>query len=137
MGNKLSVFASIFAITILLTGTISPSILTFEPADAAKAQGKSVTQYGSKTAGIVCGDRLCSEIAGGRAAFEAEMESFGEEAAPVRGFFDVKDIISSLKDATKAAQDKAETRINQVYSKINAIEQREKHKLREIELNNR
>ena len=40
-------------------------------ADAAKAQGKTSTQYGQKTIGIVCGDRLCSEIVGGRAAFEA------------------------------------------------------------------
>jgi len=40
-------------------------------ADAAKSQGKTAKQYGHTTIGIVCGDRLCSEIVGGRAAFEA------------------------------------------------------------------
>ena len=101
MSNRLSVFASIFAITILLTGTISPSLLIYEPAEAAKAQGKTSKQFGKKTAGIVCGDRLCSEPA----------------TAPVRGFLGIDDLVSSLDDATKAARDKAEKRINEVYSK--------------------
>ncbi len=48
-------------------------------ADAIKAQGKSTNQYGSKTASIVCGDRLCSEIPGGRAAFEAGTVPVEEE----------------------------------------------------------
>ena len=33
----------------------------FEQAEALKAEGKPAQRYGSATAGIVCGDRLCSE----------------------------------------------------------------------------
>jgi len=52
-------------------------------ADAIKAQGKLTNQYGKATASIVCGDRLCSEIPGGRAAFEAGEVPVEEEEAEV------------------------------------------------------
>ncbi len=45
-------------------------VSSFMDADATKAKGVSTSQYGSATAGIVCGDRLCSEYPGGRAEFE-------------------------------------------------------------------
>src|SRR3990167_9269803 len=35
-------------------------------ADAEKGQGVPSSSYGSKNKGIVCGDRLCSEIPGGK-----------------------------------------------------------------------
>ena len=42
-------------------------------ASALKASGTSSGSYGAANANIVCGDRLCSEYPGGRAAFEASM----------------------------------------------------------------
>jgi len=54
-----------------------------QDADAIKAQGKSVNQYGSKTASIICGDRLCSEYPGGYEQFRKEQgqsSKIGDEA---------------------------------------------------------
>ena len=57
----------------LLVFTIIPLVLSIgimpalpysdliQDAEALKAQGKPIWRYGSATAGIVCGDRLCSE----------------------------------------------------------------------------
>lgn len=67
---KLTALAVLFAVTILLTGVIVTSTY-IQSADAAKGQGVSTSSYGSKTKGTVCGDRLCSEIPGGREAWEA------------------------------------------------------------------
>jgi len=61
--------------------TVALTTNLVDDADAIKAQGKPTTQYGSKTASIVCGDRLCSEIPGGREAFEAGTVP-AEEAEP-------------------------------------------------------
>ena len=41
---------------------LSIAIVFSAEADATKSQGKSGWKYGSATAGIVCGDKLCSEI---------------------------------------------------------------------------
>jgi len=41
-------------------------------ADAEKGQGVPSSSYGSKNKGIVCGDRLCSEIPGGKDAIKNE-----------------------------------------------------------------
>src|SRR3990172_4744695 len=41
-------------------------------ADAEKGQGVPSNSYGSKNKGIVCGDRLCSEIPGGKDAIKNE-----------------------------------------------------------------
>ncbi len=57
--------------------------LTSEPftdASALKSKGTSVGNFGSSTASIVCGDRLCSEYLGGRAEFEESMRM----ASPTR-----------------------------------------------------
>ena len=70
----------IFAlIPLILTIGITPAINSgFLPeADALKAKGKPAWKYGSGTAGIVCGDRLCSEIA-------AESEKSEPEPMPTK-----------------------------------------------------
>ena len=41
-------------------------------ADAEKGKGVPVSSYGSKNKGIVCGDRLCSEVPGGKDAIKKE-----------------------------------------------------------------
>ena len=67
---KLTALAVLFATSILFTGAIATSGV--QSADALKSEGVSVSSYGSKTKSLVCGDRLCSEIQGGREAWESE-----------------------------------------------------------------
>ena len=50
---------AIFAVSVLLTGTIAGTAVLLQPADALKSKGNSMTEIGSKK---VCGDRLCSEV---------------------------------------------------------------------------
>ena len=50
-------FRFFFALTLVL----GLALVFSAEADATKAQGKSGWKYGSATAGIVCGDKLCSE----------------------------------------------------------------------------
>ncbi len=66
---KLIFLAILLTTTILLTGTIVSSA-SIQYADAIKGQGVSSSSYGSKTKGMICGDRLCSEIPGGRESWE-------------------------------------------------------------------
>ncbi len=68
---KLTALAVLFATTILLSGAIVTST-SVQSVEALKAEGVSSSAYGSKTKGMVCGDRLCSEIPGGREAWEAQ-----------------------------------------------------------------
>ena len=68
---KLTALAVLFAVTILLTGTIFTSVST-QYAEAAKGQGVSSSQYGSQTKGMVCGDRLCSETSDDKKEFQKE-----------------------------------------------------------------
>jgi hypothetical protein len=58
-----SMLTAVFAVFILLTGTLVGSIDLLPQADAAamKAKGTGTNQYGSATKNKVCGDRLCSE----------------------------------------------------------------------------
>ncbi|MCV0401038.1 MAG: hypothetical protein K5777_03535 [Nitrosopumilus sp.] len=67
---KLTALAVLFATTILLTGAIVASS-SVQYADAMKGQGVSTKSFGSTTKGTVCGDRLCSDIPGGKEAWEA------------------------------------------------------------------
>jgi len=64
MNQKIK-YAGLIAILPLFMVAIAPDYL--ESADATKAQGSpgnsSPSSFGAKTAGIVCGDRLCSETA--------------------------------------------------------------------------
>lgn len=60
MSNK-TTFVVFFTISILLLGTMS-SLGFIQSVDALKGQGVPTSQYGSATKGIVCGDRLCSEV---------------------------------------------------------------------------
>ncbi|WP_420544554.1 hypothetical protein [Nitrosopumilus sp.] len=68
---KLTALAVLFATTILLSGAILTST-SVQSVDALKSQGVSISSYGSKTKEMVCGDRLCSEIPGGREAWEGQ-----------------------------------------------------------------
>jgi len=48
---------------------------------ALKSKGVYNTEINSK---LVCGDRLCSEIDGGRTTFEVEMKLYGQEEPQVK-----------------------------------------------------
>ena len=50
---------AMFAVSVLLTGTIAGPMAFVPSAEALKSKGNSMTEIGSKK---VCGDRLCSEI---------------------------------------------------------------------------
>jgi len=58
-----SILPAVFAVFVLLTGTIAGSIDLIPQTDAAamKAKGTGTNQFGSATKNKVCGDRLCSE----------------------------------------------------------------------------
>jgi len=64
---RVSNFTLIFLIPLILSIGIAPSLLFVDfsqEAEALKAVGpKGAKSYGSKNAGIVCGDRLCSQSA--------------------------------------------------------------------------
>ena len=59
MTNKIILLA-IFAVAVLLTGTIAGPLGLIQSADALKSKGNPKTEVNSKK---VCGDRLCSEPA--------------------------------------------------------------------------
>ncbi|QLH03339.1 hypothetical protein C5F47_07160 [Nitrosopumilus cobalaminigenes] len=61
MINKYN-FTIFFSASLLLLGAISGSFDLIQSADALKGQGVPSSQYGSDTKGIVCGDKLCSEV---------------------------------------------------------------------------
>ncbi|MDH5569948.1 MAG: hypothetical protein OEX98_09205 [Nitrosopumilus sp.] len=69
-------FTVLLTITILLTTSIVTSAGIIPDAEAMKAQGISVSKYGPQTKNQVCGDRLCSEIPGGRQAYEEQDSEF-------------------------------------------------------------
>lgn len=46
---------------VLILVLLGFSMVLISEIDATKAQGKSGWKYGAATAGIVCGDKLCSE----------------------------------------------------------------------------
>jgi len=75
--NKTLKYLVLLVLLPLFTVALTTNLVN--DADALKAQGKKTDQYGIKTANIVCGDRLCSEIVGGRAAYEAEEVPVEEE----------------------------------------------------------
>ena len=78
--NKTLKYLGLLILLPLFTVALTTNLVN--DADAIKAQGKSTNQYGKATASIVCGDRLCSEIPGGRAAFEAGEVPVEEEPEP-------------------------------------------------------
>lgn len=69
---KLTALAVLFATSILLTGAIFASS-SVQYADAIKGQGVSTASYGSST--NICGLQLCSDIPGGKEAWEAQRSS--------------------------------------------------------------
>lgn len=58
---------------------LAVALLAGQAGEAAKSGGAPLSAYGSANS-VVCGDRLCSEYPGGRAAFEAMMR--GETSPP-------------------------------------------------------
>ena len=61
MKHKTTFFA-LFTVSVLMLGTMAVPLNLVQSADATQGQGVSSSKYGSATKGIVCGDRLCSEI---------------------------------------------------------------------------
>ena len=53
-----TVIVAMFAIVVLVAGSISGPIAYLQPAEAIKSKGTGLPEIGSKK---VCGDRLCSE----------------------------------------------------------------------------
>ena len=74
--RKIVTYLALLAVLPMLTVAISDNYPT--DADGTKSQGENAPgrvgakSYGSANQNIVCGDRLCSEIPGGKAAFEKE-----------------------------------------------------------------
>jgi len=66
---KLMTFVVLFAATLMISGTVIGS-LSIQEVEAIKAKGVSTQKYGSSTG--ICGDKLCSEIPGGREAWEQQ-----------------------------------------------------------------
>jgi hypothetical protein len=50
------------ALALILVIPVLSLVVDFTPVDADKSKGTPINKYGSKTANIVCGDRLCSEV---------------------------------------------------------------------------
>ena len=67
------VFLSLIAVT-----------LSMDDAFALKSEGTSTSKYGSATKGVVCGDRLCSEIPGGYEAWKQGMYPVTEKEPEVQ-----------------------------------------------------
>jgi len=70
-----TILSIIFISAILISGAVAVSVdfTQFAAADKPeKAQGKTSTQYGLKTAGKICGDKLCSEYPGGYEQFKED-----------------------------------------------------------------
>jgi len=70
--NNFLKYSSLFLIPLLLTTIYSDFIIESE---AVKASGKSASAFGSKTRDLICGFNLCSEIPGGRAAYEESLKA--------------------------------------------------------------
>jgi hypothetical protein len=63
-------YLGLLLILPLITMALTANYIT--EADAEKGKGVPSSSYGSKNKGIVCGDRLCSEIPGGKDAIKNE-----------------------------------------------------------------
>ena len=93
--------------TILMTAAIVASADFIQSVEAKKSAGSDAPgrveskSYGSATASLVCGDKLCSEIPGGRAAYEAGVTAEAEvieEPKPHGMWQTVTSTISSMQD---------------------------------------
>ena len=88
---------SVMLITALLaTSAIATSASIIKEADAYKSQGTPAWKYGSATAKVVCGDRLCSEYPGG---YEAWKENKS------KSYTGIKSSYASSSSASKYSQD--------------------------------
>jgi len=95
MNQKIK-YIGLLAILPLLT---IPLTIDYAVADTAQAKGHpggNVVSFGEKTKNIVCGDRLCSEYPGGRAAYDAGTEPVEEEETNQEGQYVEQFGISAL-----------------------------------------
>jgi hypothetical protein len=60
--TKKTTFVALFTVSVLLLGAVAGPLNIIQSADAMKGQGVPSSQNGSATKGIVCGDKLCSEV---------------------------------------------------------------------------
>ena len=108
MTNKTTTLA-IFAVAVLLTGTIAGPIGSIQSADALKSKGNPVKEVNSKK---VCGDRLCSEIRKEVKSSEKKEEQIKQEkkteAAEKAKEFPKKDV---KEETMKAAEVQASLKV--------------------------
>ena len=108
MTNKTTTLA-IFAVAVLLTGTIAGPIGLIQSADALKSKGNPVKEVNSKK---VCGDRLCSEIRKEVKSSEKKEEQIKQEkkteAAEKAKEFPKKDV---KEETMKAAEVQASLKV--------------------------
>jgi hypothetical protein len=97
-----SILPAVFAVFILLTGTLAGSFDLIQQADGAamKAKGTGTNQYGSATKNKVCGDRLCSEPREGTKE-EAPVEEAPVEEAPVEEVVPPKAPVTTMEPKAK------------------------------------
>jgi len=79
--NKTLKYLGLLVLLPLFTVALTTNFVN--DADAIKSKGRTTDQYGSKTASIVCGDRLCSEYPGGYEQFQKDQgqsSKIGDEA---------------------------------------------------------
>ena len=88
MNKQLTV---VFSIALLLTVTVVASVDFLHTADAAKAQGTSLPEIGSKK---VCGDKLCSEVD----RSESTKTKHGESSHASKGKHGAKKSVSLLSN---------------------------------------
>ncbi len=97
-------FLAIFAVAVLLIGTIAGPIGLVQSADALKSKGNSASQINSKK---VCGDRLCSEVPKEKPVESKNKEQVKSEkkaqAAEKAKEAPKKDTKAETMDAAKAA----------------------------------
>ncbi len=70
MTNK-TTFVALFTVSVLLLGAVSGPLNLLQTADALQGKGVSSSKYGSATKGVVCGDKLCSEVRSEKAKEES------------------------------------------------------------------
>jgi len=68
----MSLTTIVFSITLMMLFVPGYTDLLSQDVFALKGQGVSTSKYGSATAGIVCGDRLCSEVGMGPKSVTSE-----------------------------------------------------------------
>ena len=94
-----SVFSVTFMIAILATMAVVSGMSMMPDAEAfKKGQGVYNSKYGSATKGIVCGDRLCSEIANTKSSSDMSHPQKNSSSSVIT--YSGSDLIESISGAT-------------------------------------